>query len=575
MTDSNGATQAERPSPLRKPWHYAKSQEEYAQEAVMCEVHRGYAQLSCCESKCSARGSAGCAFEGERAAGSEAKEEVASAASAVVAATEPTEAEAAPPDPEPEEMEDEAADLAQDEDEGSDGDGLIDPSEPNTNIQASDCEDGDSEGETSATEAQPKPAEAPPVIEVAAPAPAAEEDNHQDLEPTTTPEPLQGTSLDDGGPTEHSASPARVDVDEEDVPDVSAQAPDVDNSNGVLELPRETTEKVPDSAPGKGLWSQLAAELGGDVGELSVEAVSPEHLASWHERATMLARRSVVLACAIGLALAEQKKELRHGQFKPWIADNCSFSYATANRYMRVARWASEKYHACDFSWTDMSLREVDRLLPSPGKKKNSRKKGSAEDPTPTSTAETASPADTGETPAPTTTSPETGAQTNAEIPADIDGCGETDHASGEDDTLATIDTSGENGNTTNKGDLEIEEKSVACVTGDQQELPESPDDTLDVEAAVAALTADIVASPNPQARSAELIERLATAAGLNAHATRRVILLRPVARGHARRRIPKKAGKVSDAAVVAEAESRPHRTLRFQDLVPGRRADA
>ncbi|CCQ73919.1 DUF3102 domain-containing protein [Magnetospira sp. QH-2] len=43
-------------------------------------------------------------------------------------------------------------------------------------------------------------------------------------------------------------------------------------------------------------------------------------------------------AQAAGEKLLQAKKEVEHGEFKPWIAENCWFSYATAKRYMRVAK---------------------------------------------------------------------------------------------------------------------------------------------------------------------------------------------------------------------------------------------
>lgn len=36
--------------------------------------------------------------------------------------------------------------------------------------------------------------------------------------------------------------------------------------------------------------------------------------------------------------LIEVKRKVAHGEFMPWVADNCSFAYRTANRYMLVAQ---------------------------------------------------------------------------------------------------------------------------------------------------------------------------------------------------------------------------------------------
>ena len=522
MTDSNGTTQAEiqRPSLARKPWHYAKSQEEVAAASVRCGGDRGYVRRSYCETGCTERGSAMCTLERESATvTSEEREESASAVPEDAAAVLPRTTVDPPSNMSPRDPKDNPREHDQDAERESDGEGLIDPSEPDTNIPASDCEEGDSEDETSASETQPKPGDAPPVIEVASPAPEAEEDDCQDLEPTTTPEPLRGTSPNEGGPSEHSASPNRTDVDEEDVPDVPAPAPDVDHNEGVLELPQETDEQAPTSATsGKNLWSQLVVELGDDAIGLSVEAVSPEQITTWHKRANMLARRSVVLACAIGLTLRKRKGDLPRGKFQAWVEEHCPFSYPRAATYMRVARKIEQNYRTRHFRWQTMSIREVDRLLPSPGKKKRATKKDSA-----VSTKE-----HTEDRP-PTVASP-----------AEVDEC-----------EAADGDTS-----------------AITATTVDSADTAVAP---LDVEAALALLTEEIEASPDPQARAVELIERLATVAEVGTHATRRIILLRPVARGSARRRVSRGIRKVSGAALVAETESKPHRTLRFGDLVSGR----
>ncbi len=43
-------------------------------------------------------------------------------------------------------------------------------------------------------------------------------------------------------------------------------------------------------------------------------------------------------AKAAGEELLWVKKYLKHGEFKPWIARNCTFSYTQAKRYMQVAK---------------------------------------------------------------------------------------------------------------------------------------------------------------------------------------------------------------------------------------------
>lgn len=43
-------------------------------------------------------------------------------------------------------------------------------------------------------------------------------------------------------------------------------------------------------------------------------------------------------AASLGEDLIAKKKELKHGEFKPWIEENCEFSYRTARVYVQVAK---------------------------------------------------------------------------------------------------------------------------------------------------------------------------------------------------------------------------------------------
>ncbi|MEX0784678.1 MAG: DUF3102 domain-containing protein [Dehalococcoidia bacterium] len=50
-------------------------------------------------------------------------------------------------------------------------------------------------------------------------------------------------------------------------------------------------------------------------------------------------RLSLDKAIRIGELLAAQKKELKHGEFGPWIADNLPFTNRTAQNYIRLFRY--------------------------------------------------------------------------------------------------------------------------------------------------------------------------------------------------------------------------------------------
>ncbi|WP_181838542.1 MULTISPECIES: DUF3102 domain-containing protein [Thalassospira] len=47
-------------------------------------------------------------------------------------------------------------------------------------------------------------------------------------------------------------------------------------------------------------------------------------------------------AKAAGEELLRVKKTLKHGEFKPWIKENCSFSYRQAAKYMQIAKSAPQ-----------------------------------------------------------------------------------------------------------------------------------------------------------------------------------------------------------------------------------------
>jgi hypothetical protein len=49
-------------------------------------------------------------------------------------------------------------------------------------------------------------------------------------------------------------------------------------------------------------------------------------------------RRSIENGIAAGELLIEAKAQLRHGQWLPWLQDNCNLSERTAQLYMRLAK---------------------------------------------------------------------------------------------------------------------------------------------------------------------------------------------------------------------------------------------
>ncbi len=77
------------------------------------------------------------------------------------------------------------------------------------------------------------------------------------------------------------------------------------------------------------------------------EAINAAHDAVKGAGKTMLLK-----AKEAGELLLQAKSECAHGQFKPWIEENCAFSYDTANDYMKVA-----KNGACSTFDPSMSIR--------------------------------------------------------------------------------------------------------------------------------------------------------------------------------------------------------------------------
>ncbi len=56
-----------------------------------------------------------------------------------------------------------------------------------------------------------------------------------------------------------------------------------------------------------------------------------------HRLARGNAESAVQHAIRCGELLLQAKAQLKHGEFKPWIASSCEFAYSTAKRYMKAA----------------------------------------------------------------------------------------------------------------------------------------------------------------------------------------------------------------------------------------------
>ncbi|MEI6392950.1 MAG: DUF3102 domain-containing protein [Verrucomicrobiota bacterium] len=72
-----------------------------------------------------------------------------------------------------------------------------------------------------------------------------------------------------------------------------------------------------------------------------------------HGEVVTAARTTLDKAIRIGALLTEQKAQLKHGKWLPWVKDNLPFTEDTAQRYMRVYSRRSEIPHDAVFELTD------------------------------------------------------------------------------------------------------------------------------------------------------------------------------------------------------------------------------
>ena len=61
-----------------------------------------------------------------------------------------------------------------------------------------------------------------------------------------------------------------------------------------------------------------------------------------HAEARRAAHMSLVHAIEAGEALLEAKEQMNHGEWLPWLRDNCEMSESTAQVYMRLAKYKDE-----------------------------------------------------------------------------------------------------------------------------------------------------------------------------------------------------------------------------------------
>jgi hypothetical protein len=81
-----------------------------------------------------------------------------------------------------------------------------------------------------------------------------------------------------------------------------------------------------------------------------------------HEAIKVSLRESVQHAFAAGELLIEAKKQLKHGQWLPWLRDRCTISERTAQLYMRCAKSRAEIEKSA-MGVADLTLTEAAAML--------------------------------------------------------------------------------------------------------------------------------------------------------------------------------------------------------------------
>lgn len=110
------------------------------------------------------------------------------------------------------------------------------------------------------------------------------------------------------------------------------------------------------------ITSEMLADDICDV-TLTATARSAVSVNDKHREVQRLGRTAKEIAAEIGEELIAVKQNLAHGRFKSWVAANCSFSYAAANKYMKVARAKVDDHQ---YFATCNSMDEVLGIKPKP-----------------------------------------------------------------------------------------------------------------------------------------------------------------------------------------------------------------
>ena len=84
-------------------------------------------------------------------------------------------------------------------------------------------------------------------------------------------------------------------------------------------------------------------------------AVLAHEINTAHTNAQQHAQKSVESAISAGEALLEAKEQLKHGEWLPWLRDNCKVSERSARVYIRLAKHKDEVLKSADAA--DLTIR--------------------------------------------------------------------------------------------------------------------------------------------------------------------------------------------------------------------------
>lgn len=99
---------------------------------------------------------------------------------------------------------------------------------------------------------------------------------------------------------------------------------------------------------------------------LTPDALRARVINQMHREVVALGRTAKEIAAEIGEELIAVKAELKHGEFKPWVAENCTFGYAAAHQYCQSLRQKIDRAHLFDRCSSIREALAIGKTKPTP-----------------------------------------------------------------------------------------------------------------------------------------------------------------------------------------------------------------